>query len=175
MKKQFSKLKLFVLTHTAKLILSSITILLLLSTFSCNSQTNTQQKNANSPKENGSKDIDIQFVKGTEYIDGCGCYFSLNKSDYDQSNYHLVFNYNGTCAINLSGNDVVLSSNDSIETIYPEDEKEYFQNEKYELTIEYKEVKRTGDEVFLYKGVMSIYVKETDEIFKKEVIGECGC
>ncbi len=144
-------------------------------TFICNSQTNTQQKKANSPKENGSKDIDLQFVKGTEYIDGCGCYFSLNKSDYNQSNYHLVFNYNGTCAINLLGNDVVLTANDSIETIYPEDEKEYFQNEKYELTIEYKEVKRTGDEVFLYKGVMSIYVKETGEIFKEEVIGECGC
>lgn len=144
-------------------------------TFKCNSQTNTQQKNANSPKENGSKDIDLQFVKGTEYIDGCGCYFSINKSDYAQSNYHLVFNYNGTCAINLSGNDVVLTANDSIETIYPEDEKDYFQNEKYELTIEYKEVKRTGDEVFLYKGVMSIYVKETGVVLRKDLIGECGC
>jgi hypothetical protein len=135
-------------------------------------------KNIIEPKsaiENGYKEIDLQIIIGKNYIDGCGCYFSLDSSNFSKGDYHLLFDYNSKCVININGKDIELHSNDSISTIYPDEDKKFFQNEKFEITIDLFEDQKSGDETYLYKGFMTLLIKESGERYKKEIIGECGC
>lgn len=152
-----------------------IWILLTLLIIGCKNQ-HVNKSNESTPTDDGGyKEIDLQIIKGKDFIDGCGCYFSMDSSNFYNSEYNLVFDYNSKCVINLSGTDIELISNDSIITVYPDENKRFFHNEKYEILINIYSDEQSGDETFIYKGFMNILIKESGDRYEKEIYGECGC
>lgn len=113
-----------------------------------------------------------RFRDFPEEIDGCACYFSANKEDFIEGNYIYADTYHENAYISINGKMIqfTLKSYTDIEENYW---VKRYTNEKYEVTLESKEIWRV-DETWQQKGTMTIKSKNGKTI-KETIYGECGC
>lgn len=113
-----------------------------------------------------------RFSDFPEEIDGCACYFSANKEDFIEGNYIYADTYHENAYISINGKMIqfTLKSYTDIKENYW---VKRYTNEKYEVTLESKEIWRV-DETWQQKGTMTIKSKDGKTI-KETIYGECGC
>jgi len=111
-----------------------------------------------------------KFSKIPKYIDGCGCFFYLKKSD-DNTNYIFVSMYGGDGAMKIDG------SMQRLKLITESYSKGYYakySNKSYEVEIKGKET-GSGEESTDYKGKITVRNKNTDAEITIKFVGSCGC
>ncbi len=123
----------------------------------------------------GYRELDLQPIVSEDFPSGCSCYFGSDSSEFSESNYIFVFNYESDGVMNIGGKDVFMKENNIIQNIYPNDGIRVFQNSTYKVTINMKAGEQSGDETVFYKGKMTILVKRTGETYVRSLFGECGC
>ena len=151
------------------LILYLLQLLIIVS--ACTQQKAEKQsiKIINKPeKEITSIKIDTFSTFPTE-IDGCSCYYSLSKENFKNSTYIYVDDNMERAFVYLNGikNQFRLTKTDTI------DGKKYFDNGKYELRIQTKEVGQV-DETQQQEGKLEIITKD-GHVLSVKIYGECGC
>ena len=118
---------------------------------------------------------EFQFNSFTDFpdaIDGCSCYFSTDKTEFEKPNYVYVDDYDKHAYVSINGKmtkfTLVTADTASEKTIL-----KVFANDQYEVTIYGKQVSQM-DETWQYEGTM--VVKEIDgKSISKTIYGECGC
>lgn len=117
------------------------------------------------------KNINIQeFKEIPSDIEGCGCYFSLHKNEFDKKIYIFVDNYDNIAYVKIDGKMVQLLQI-KMATINEKFTKIY-RNIEYTLNIN---AVRTGiiDEIWQYEGALKL-ISENGE-YSHGVYGECEC
>lgn len=115
------------------------------------------------------QDISVEkFSKIPKYIDGCGCFFHLKKSDDD-----YIF-------VSMSGGDAAMKIDGSMQRLkmitenYNKGFYGEFSNNKYEIVIKGKKTS-SGEESTDYKGKITVRNKNTDAVIELKFVGSCGC
>ena len=117
--------------------------------------------------------ITIGYVTNTDEIDGCAC--SLYASTDAKKRDLVVFGYENPAIIRINNRKEVLLSTKAIDSLNPDSISREFRNTNYKLRIDIKILKRTGDEVWSYKGKIVVEDNKSKQKVKKQVMGECGC
>lgn len=105
-------------------------------------------------------------------IDGCACYFSIDQTGFRNDKYIYADDYGNNAFVSINGvmTKFLLSKSD---TLPGERSVETFINDKYEITIDVKQVGQL-DETWQKTGTIKIKSKDGKEIIKN-IYGECGC
>lgn len=133
------------------------------------------QQNNETPVENISPNNQIlidTFSTFPPEIDGCACYFSYDETEFKNNKYVYADDYGNNAFVSINGvmTKFALSKSDTL----PGDRSvETFVNDKYEITIDVKQVGQI-DETWQKKGTIKIKPKDGKEIVKN-IYGECGC
>lgn len=118
------------------------------------------------------EDIPLEPITHFDWIDGCGCYFSLS----DETGHRiLIFNYEATALIKLGGKEIFLKSSGKNKSVYLSKDKHTFENENYSVEVLTEDGKPSGDEVMTYEGELRLIIKESGKTFVRRIHGECGC
>ncbi|MDO7174231.1 hypothetical protein [Mariniflexile sp. AS56] len=159
--------------------MKNITLLILtvILFFGCNnspnSKSNEMKKNL---KESVSETngLQIQVIENwPDEIDGCSCYSSKSKDEFEKEEYIYMDNYGDLAYMKINGklerfkltkSDTLTSSNDSRKT---------WTNENFEFIIETLQIGRI-DETWQHKGKLTLKSNE-GEIIETKIYGECGC
>ncbi len=160
----------------AKFLLFSLCLTVI---FSCGESKNTEEipesEKTSTTEKVASNDngftIDT-FKDFPEGVDGCSCYFSTDKTEFEKPNYVYVDDYDKHAYVSINGKmtkfTLVTADTASEKTIL-----KVFANDQYEVTIYGKQVSQM-DETWQYEGTM--VVKEIDgKSISKTIYGECGC
>jgi len=118
-----------------------------------------------------SQDIIVEkFSKIPKYVDGCGCFFYLKKSD-ENKNYYIFVSSGGNAAMKIDGSIQRLKeiTEDYSNGYYGE-----FSNNYYEVIIKGKKTGK-GYESTNYKGKITVRNKQTAAEITINFIGDCGC
>jgi hypothetical protein len=150
---------------------SSLLFLLLL--ISCRPSAN---KDETTEKPTGAAE-DIELLQIEEWpieIDGCACYSAMSIDEFNKREYIYLDDYLLESAfLNIKGQlekfEFEKRSSYSDLNHY----KKYWKNEKYNLTIETKQIGQV-DETWQHEGVL-ILIANKDTLINQEIHGECGC
>jgi hypothetical protein len=97
-----------------------------------------------------------------EEIEGCSCYFSENKEDFNNKKFiYLDQHYSGFAFISIDGKLIQIDL-----------EKE--NKGDYSVEIEFDKEFQNGDETYWKKGTIKVKLKD-GTILSKKFVGECGC
>lgn len=115
----------------------------------------------------------LQIISETpKEIDGCSCYFSFSKKEFDRNEHFYYNNFANLSYIKINGELKELNLSNEPETT----NFNYFEYKKegilMKIWIEKKQ--NSGDEVAYNIGRYRIYEKNK-LIFKGTFFGECGC
>jgi len=150
---------------------SSILFVFLLTTISVYGQKDT---NATFTKQEkvGNLTIDT-FSSFPPEIEGCSCYFSNNPTELKKEKYIYVNDFAQTSFLKING---VMSKFTQIE--YKKINKTTiiakFKSMNYEMIIEVKDEKKSGEETSIKTGTITLTDKKGN-IIMRNFYGECGC
>jgi hypothetical protein len=107
-------------------------------------------------------------------IDGCSCYFSNDSKEFKKHQYIFMNDYaeitflkiNGTLTKFKQGEFKQINKVTSISKAF---------NELYELTIQVKDGKQSGDEAWTKTGTIKLTHKKSGKTITRTFYGECGC
>lgn len=118
-----------------------------------------------------SDDLNLQTFGFPPEVDGCSCYFSKNKEDFENEKYIYIDDYGKTAYIKMDNKlHKIAMKNDDFD---PENFQKEIKNEDQSIKISGKKVKEL-EEVMMFKGTMEVKLKNG----KKSTVpiyGECGC
>ena len=118
-----------------------------------------------------SDDLNLQTFGFPPEIDGCSCYFSKNKVDFENEKYIYIDDYGKNAFIKMNNKLQKISIKDDDFDI--ENFQKEFKNEELSIKISGKKVKEL-EEVMMFEGSMEVTLKNG----KKSTVpiyGECGC
>ena len=118
-----------------------------------------------------SDDLNLQTFGFPPEIDGCSCYFSKNKVDFENEKYIYIDDYGKNAFIKMNNKLQKISIKD--DDFDPENFQKEFKNEELSIKISGKKVKEL-EEVMMFEGSMEVTLKNG----KKSTVpiyGECGC
>ena len=118
-----------------------------------------------------SDDLKLQTFGFPPEIDGCSCYFSKNKVDFENEKYIYIDDYGKNAFIKMDNRLQKISIKD--DDFDPENFQKEFKNEELSIKISGKKVKEL-EEVMMFEGSMEVTLKNG----KKSTVpiyGECGC
>lgn len=103
-------------------------------------------------------------------IDGCSCYFSGNKEAFKQGNYLFMSNFDKLAFIKIDDELI------RFELLEEKDEpyNTIWQDEKGRIMVLETVEMGQMDETWQYEGVLTL-MKDNTPIYKRTIIGECGC
>ncbi|WP_162056158.1 hypothetical protein [Pontibacter pamirensis] len=105
-------------------------------------------------------------------IEGCSCYFSSNKSDFDSGKYIYVDDYGSNAFVSINGEMKSFSLSNSEGETEGHNIKNWI-SEDFEITLKYKQVGQV-EETWQQKGTMKLKSKKGVEVVR-DIYGECGC
>ena len=112
------------------------------------------------------------FTNFPPEIDGCSCYFSKDSTDFSKEQYIFANDFAETSFLKINGKFIKFTQISKIDMkTY---EKVKYQSEKYEMNLELKHGKQSGDETSLQSGTLNVKDKNGNET-ETEFYGECGC
>ena len=106
---------------------------------------------------------ELTTIKGfPDEIDGCSCYFSRNKEEFDNSEFiYLDTYYQGTAFICIDGQQVKINL-DNPET------------NKYNVKVDFETDTQTGHETWWKTGEITVST-EKGKTLTSPFVGMCGC
>mgnify|MGYP000902863125 CR=1 FL=1 len=118
-----------------------------------------------------SDDLNLQTFGFPAEVDGCSCYFSKNKEDFENEKYIYIDDYGKTAYLKMDNKlHKIVMKNDDFD---PENFQKEIKNEDLSIKISGKKVKEL-EEVMMFEGSMVLTLKNG----KKSTVpiyGECGC
>jgi len=118
-----------------------------------------------------SDELNLQTFGFPPEVDGCSCYFSKNKEDFENEKYIYIDDYGKTAYIKMDNKlHKIAMKNDDFD---PENFQKEIKNEDQSIKISGKKVKEL-EEVMMFEGTMEVSLKNG----KKSTVpiyGECGC
>ena len=118
-----------------------------------------------------SDDLNLQTFGFPPEIDGCSCYFSKNKVDFENEKYIYIDDYGKNAFIKMNNKLQKISIKD--DDFDPENFQKEFKNEELSIKISGKKVKEL-EEVMMFEGSMEVTLKNGKKS-TVQIYGECGC
>ena len=118
-----------------------------------------------------SDDLNLQTFGFPAEVDGCSCYFSKSKEDFENEKYIYIDDYGKTAYLKM--NDQLQKISMKEDDFDPENFQKEIKNEDVSIKISGKKVKEL-EEVMMFEGSMEVTLKNG----KKSTVpiyGECGC
>ncbi len=118
------------------------------------------------------------FKNIPEDVDGCACYFSGSRKQFDSSEFLFAAGMDSLGYISI--NDEILpihlvKTNREQDVFFDEGKHiDVYEADGYTITIDYQYTKKIGDESNWYKGILKVEDNNRN-ISKSEFVGECGC
>lgn len=116
--------------------------------------------------------IKIESFAFPEEIKECSCYFSKNRTDFENEKYIYADDAAKIAYMKIDGKKVVLdliSSNDMHES---DELSKEIETESYKISVKGKKIK--GEEALLFEGTLTIE-KPDGTTVTTPIYGECGC
>ena len=118
-----------------------------------------------------SEELNLQTFGFPPEVDGCSCYFSKNKEDFENEKYIYIDDYGKTAYLKMDNKLHKIAMKD--DDFDPENFQKEIKNEDLYIKISGKKVKEL-EEVMMFEGTMEVTLKNG----KKSTVpiyGECGC
>jgi len=112
------------------------------------------------------------FESAPHEIDGCSCYFSLSKNDFEAGKFIYFDDFGEKAFVIINGQQEELSIK-SFEADVEKMKIETWFNDSYTINIEMKQDGQI-DETWQYKGSLEIISKDNQSEIV-DLVGECGC
>jgi len=106
-------------------------------------------------------------------INGCSCYFSNDSIEFKKGEYIYMNDFAETSFLKINGVLTKFTQTDFIE-VNKANTKAKYKSGNYEMTIEVKNGKESGDETMLKSGTIILTDKNGKSV-TKVFYGECGC
>ena len=104
-------------------------------------------------------------------VNGCSCYFSKNKEDFDQEKYIYIDDYGNNAYLKIDGKTVKIKMKEG--DFDPDNFSKVIKNEEISVTIQGKKVNEL-EEVMMFEGTMTVENKNGEKTITP-IYGECGC
>ena len=104
-------------------------------------------------------------------VNGCSCYFSASKEDFDKEKYIYIDDYGNNAYVKTGGKLLKIEMKEG--DFDPENFSKTIKNEEVTINITGKKVKEL-EEVMMFKGMMTVEMKNGDKT-TTPIYGECGC
>lgn len=104
-------------------------------------------------------------------VNGCSCYFSKNKEDFDQEKYIYIDDYGNNAYLKIDGKTVKIKMKEG--DFDPDNFSKVIKNEEISVTIQGKKVNEL-EEVMMFEGTMTVENKNGGKTITP-IYGECGC
>ena len=104
-------------------------------------------------------------------VNGCSCYFSKNKEDFDQEKYIYIDDYGNNAYLKIDGKTVKIKMKEG--DFDPDNFSKVIENEEISVTIQGKKVNEL-EEVMMFEGTMTVENKKGQKTITP-MYGECGC
>lgn len=104
-------------------------------------------------------------------VNGCSCYFSKNKEDFDQEKYIYIDDYGNNAYLKIDGKTVKIKMKEG--DFDPDNFSKVIKNEEISVTIQGKKVNEL-EEVMMFEGTMTVENKKGEKTITP-IYGECGC
>ena len=104
-------------------------------------------------------------------VNGCSCYFSKNKEDFDQEKYVYIDDYGNSAFLKIDGKQVKIKMQEG--DFDPDNFNKVIKNDEFSVTIEGKKVNEL-EEVMMFQGTMTVENKKGEKTVTP-IYGECGC
>lgn len=122
--------------------------------------------------------LSLDDFKGIpEEIDGCSCYFSETDQKFENQEYLFVANFDSTGFVSVDKKLVklkLISTEREPNTFGEDDHIDIYNSEHYNVTVDIKYKKSSGDETWWNDGTVTIESKDGQKL-TKNFVGECGC
>ena len=124
--------------------------------------------------EHSSEPDKIQVIETTpDEIDGCSCYASRNKDEFEKREYIYMDDYGDIAFMQINGRIERLKLTKSDTLTSADHSKETWANEDFEVTLEKHETGQI-EETWQHKGRLTLKPRAGD-VIEMEIVGECGC
>ena len=104
-------------------------------------------------------------------VNGCSCYFSKNKEDFDQEKYIYIDDYGNNAYLKIDEKTVKIKMKEG--DFDPDNFSKVIKNEEISVTIQGKKVNEL-EEVMMFEGTMTVENKNGEKTITP-IYGECGC
>ncbi|MCJ8498015.1 hypothetical protein MVI27_07055 [Chryseobacterium salipaludis] len=104
-------------------------------------------------------------------VEGCSCYFSKNKEDFENEKYIYIDDYGNHAFVKTGGNLIRVKMEEG--DFDPENFNKHISNEEVDITITGKKVSEL-EEVMRFEGSMTVQHRNGQTI-TTPIYGECGC
>ena len=105
-------------------------------------------------------------------VEGCSCYFSENKEQFDNEKYVFVDDYGKYAYFKLDQKMIKIPiKEDGFE---PANFSKNFENADYKVSITGTKIDEM-DETMMFQGKMTVENIKSGEITSTPIYGECGC
>ena len=104
-------------------------------------------------------------------VNGCSCYFSKNKEDFEHEKYVYIDDYGNNAYLKIDGKTIKIKMKEG--DFDPDNFNKVIKNEEISVTIQGKKVKEL-EEVMMFEGTMTVENKKGEKTITP-IYGECGC
>lgn len=104
-------------------------------------------------------------------VNGCSCYFSKNKEDFDKEKYVYIDDYGNSAFLKIDGKTIKIKMEEG--DFDPDNFSKVIKNDEFSVTIEGKKVNEL-EEVMMFQGTMTVENKKGEKTVTP-IYGECGC
>ena len=118
-----------------------------------------------------SNEINLETFGFPPEVDGCSCYFSKNKEDFDEEKYVYIDDYGNSAYLKVAGKLVKIKMEEG--DFDPDDFSKEIKNEEFTISIKGKKVNEL-EEVMMFQGTMTVENKKGEKTVTP-IYGECGC
>ena len=104
-------------------------------------------------------------------VNGCSCYFSKNKEDFEKEKYVYIDDYGNNAFLKIDGKTVKIEMKEG--DFDPDNFSKVIKNDDFTVTIQGKKVNEL-EEVMMFEGTMTVENKNGEKTITS-IYGECGC
>lgn len=128
--------------------------------------------NAETPPA-ASDDIVAETFSFPKELNGCSCYFSKNKADFEAQKFVYADDFQNTAFVKLNGKDIKLNLTSGNGTEDETTVQKDAENADYKVSVKLKRLDR-DEELMIYEGEMTV-VGAQGNTTTVPLYGECGC
>lgn len=133
---------------------------------------NSQYTNPIKPSGENTVSLHLQPFDFPEEINGCSCYFSRNKEDFQAGKYIFADDMGKSTYLKINGKMITIPKTD--DHIDPENFSKHIKDSQFDITLKGK--KANGDqEALIIEGIITVKDRTSGAVYKSPFYGECGC
>lgn len=105
-------------------------------------------------------------------VEGCSCYFSDTKENFENEQYIYVDDYGNSAYLQIAGKMIKIPMEEG--DFDPSNFNKSIENSDFKVKMSGKKVNEM-DEVMMFAGEMAVENKKTGDKTTSPIYGECGC